>query len=62
MGRELLGPCRGVKITSSKYVVFLTEHFLQWYKKNQIIFMHDNAPPHAANNTSVALAAVGMKG
>lgn len=70
MGRELVGPFRvpeGVKMTSAKYVEFLTDHFLPWYKKknrafrNKIIFMHDNAPSHAARLTSASLAAMGMK-
>lgn len=29
---------------------------------NKIIFMHDNAPSHAARNTSASLAAMGIKG
>ncbi len=70
MGRELVGPFRvpeGVKMTLAKYIEFLTDHFLLWYKKNRafrskIIFMHDNAPSHAAKNTSVSLAAMGIKG
>ncbi|KAI2643765.1 Transposable element Tc3 transposase [Labeo rohita] len=71
MGRELVGHFRvsgGVKMTSEKYVEFLTDHFLPWYKKknrafrNKIIFMHDNAPSHAARNTSASLAAMGIKG
>lgn len=71
MGRELVGPFRvpdGVKMTSAKYVEFLTDHFLPWYKKknrafrSKIIFMHDNAPSHAAKNTSGSLAAMGIKG
>ncbi len=71
MGRELVDPFRvpeGVKMTSAKYIEFLTDHFLPWYKKkncafcSKIIFMHDNAPSHAAKNTSVSLAAMGIKG
>uniref|UniRef100_A0A8C5MML4 Tc1-like transposase DDE domain-containing protein n=1 Tax=Leptobrachium leishanense TaxID=445787 RepID=A0A8C5MML4_9ANUR len=69
MGRELVGPFRvpeGVKITSAKYVEFLTDHFLPWYRNyafcNKIIFMHDNAPSHAAKNTSASMAAMGIKG
>ena len=55
-------------MTSAKYVEFLTDHFLLWYKKksrafrSKVIFMHDNAPSHAAKNTSGALAAMGIKG
>lgn len=58
----------GVKMTSAKYVEFLTDHFLPWYRRknyafrNKIIFMHDNAPSHAAKNTSASMAAMGIKG
>ncbi|KAF0034420.1 hypothetical protein F2P81_012178 [Scophthalmus maximus] len=71
MGRELVGPFRvpdSVEMTSAKYVEFLTDHFLPWYKKknrafrSKITFMHDNAPSHAAKTTSVSLAAMGIKG
>ncbi|KAG8009288.1 Transposable element Tc3 transposase [Nibea albiflora] len=70
MGREIVGPFRipdGVKMTSIMYVEFLKEHFLPWFKKknrafrNTIIFMHDNAPSHAAKNTSACLAAMGIR-
>lgn len=70
MGRELVGPFRvpeSVKMTSAKYVEFLTDHFLPWYRRknyafrNKIIFMHDNAPSHAAKNTSASMAAMGIK-
>ena len=70
MGRKLVGPftvSEGVKVTSVKYVEFLTDHFLSWYKKknrafhNKIIFTCDNAPSHAARNTSASLAAIGIK-
>ena len=53
MGRELVGPFgvpEGAKITLTKYIWFLTDHFLPWYKKkthafrSKILFMHDNAP------------------
>ncbi|CAI9583058.1 unnamed protein product [Staurois parvus] len=71
MGTELVGPFRvpeGVKMTSAKYVEFMTDYFLPWYRRknyafrNKIIFMHDNAPPHAAKNTSASMAAMGIKG
>ncbi|KAL6455506.1 hypothetical protein MHYP_G00360460 [Metynnis hypsauchen] len=58
----------GVKMTSIMYVEFLKQHFLPWFKKknrafrSKIIFMHDNAPSHAAKNTSASLAAMGIKG
>ncbi|KAK3512212.1 hypothetical protein QTP70_001115 [Hemibagrus guttatus] len=70
MGRDLVGPFRvpeGVKMSSVKYVEFLTDHLLPWYKKknhafhSKIIFMHDNAPSHAARNTAASLAAMGIK-
>lgn len=65
MGKELVGPYRvpeGMKMTSERYVEFLTDHFIPWYKKknhpfrNKIIFIHDDAPSHAARNTSTSLA------
>ena len=62
-----LGP-EGVKMTSEKYVEFLTDHFLPWYKKkssafpNKLIFIHDNALCHTVKNTSASLAAMGIKG
>ncbi|CAI9556623.1 unnamed protein product, partial [Staurois parvus] len=71
MGTELVGPFRvpkGVKMTSAKYVEFMTNYFLPWYRRknyafrNKIIFMHDNAPSHAAKNTSASMAAMGIKG
>ncbi|CAI9539051.1 unnamed protein product [Staurois parvus] len=71
MGTELVSPFRvpeGVKMTYAKYVEFMTDHFLPWYRRknyafrNKIIFMHDNAPSHAAKNTSASMAAMGIKG
>lgn len=71
MGREIVGPFmipEGVKMNSIMYVEFLKQHFLPWFKKknrafrSKIIFMHDNAPSHAAKNTSASLAAMGIKG
>ncbi len=47
MGRELVGPFRvpgGVKMTSAKYIEFLTDHFLPWYKKKNV--------PSAAKSSS----------
>ncbi|CAI9567366.1 unnamed protein product [Staurois parvus] len=70
MGTELVSPFRvpkGVKMTSAKYVEFMTDHFLPWYRRknyafcNNIIFMYDNAPSHAAKNTSASMAAMGIK-
>lgn len=70
IGSEFLGPFRvpdGVKMTSAKYVEFLKEHFLPWYRskgrafKSKFIFMHDNAPSHAAANTTASLQTMGIK-
>ena len=39
MGRELVGPFRapeGVKMTSAKYIEFLTDHFLPWFKRKGV--------------------------
>lgn len=53
----------GLKKISPKYVEYLTDHFLPWYRRknyafhNKIIFMHDNAPSHAAKQTSTSMAA-----
>lgn len=70
IGKELVGPFKipdGVKITSDSYVQFLKENFLPWFKKKtrsfkgKMIFMHDNAPSHAAKNTGAALDSMGIK-
>ncbi len=70
LGSEMVGPFRGpdsVKMTSARYVEFLTDHFLLWYRKknhafqNKMIFMQDNAPSHAAKNTIDSLIAMGLK-
>ncbi|CAJ0944585.1 unnamed protein product [Ranitomeya imitator] len=70
-GKQLVGPFKvpeGVKMTSAKYVEFLTDNFLPWSKKQKrafrikIIFMHDNTPSHAAKNPSESLDAMGIKG
>ncbi|KAL0194890.1 hypothetical protein M9458_008462 [Cirrhinus mrigala] len=67
-GPESWGESWSAPLGFLKYVEFLTDHFLPWYKKkssafrNKIIFMHDNAPSHAARNTSASLAAMGIKG
>lgn len=52
---------------AQSYVEFLKENFLPWYKKQpltlkrEIIFMHDNAPSHAACYTCEALSKFGFK-
>lgn len=54
-------------MTSAEYLEFLTDHFLPWYGRkkyafrNKIIFMHDNAPSHAAKNSSASVAAMWIK-
>ncbi|KAL0204637.1 hypothetical protein M9458_002655, partial [Cirrhinus mrigala] len=66
-GPESWGESWSAPLGFLKYVEFLIDHFLPWYKKknrafrNKIIFMHDNAPSHAARNTSASLAAMGIK-
>ena len=48
----------GVKMNLKNYVEFLQAHFMQWYNrksktfKNKMIFMHENAPSHAAHFTT----------
>ena len=57
INNEMVGPFgvkEGVKITAE---TFLKEFLLPWYKKKSLsfrkkmIFIHDNAPPHAARLT-----------
>ena len=54
---ELVGPFRvadGVKMTAKLYIVFIKEHLEPLHKKKDLsfrkkmIFIHDNAPSHAA--------------
>lgn len=68
---QLVGPFRvpdGVKLTSRTYVSFLDEHLSPWLydlpllRRRQLIFMHDNAPSHAAKATGTFLASLGFKG
>ena len=67
---HLLAPCFGPKSWGESWQGLFrdpeTDHFLPWYKKNgafcsKIFLMHDKAPSHAATNTSVSLAAMGLK-
>ena len=60
INNEMVGPFRvkdGVKITAETYTAFLKEFLLTRYKKKslsfrkKLIFMHDNAPSHAARLT-----------
>jgi len=55
---EIIGPFRlqkGVKINSITYCEFLKTNFLPWLRnrndKNELIFMHDNAPAHSSRYT-----------
>ena len=57
---KLIGPYKvddGVKLTSQSYCEFFDKTFFKWYKsqsrslKAKCVFMHDNAPSHAANAT-----------
>ena len=67
---ELVGRWKvheGVKITSVAYVAFLKEHLERWFKskplslKRKTIFMHGNAPSHAANTTGDYLQKICFK-
>ena len=57
----------GVKMNPQSYVEFLKQNFLPWYIKQRLalkrkmIFMHDNAPSHAARYTCDALNKFGFK-
>ena len=57
----------GVKMCAEPHVDFLEKNFLSWYKKpplalkRTMIFMHDNAPSHAAYYTCEALKIFGFK-
>ena len=45
LGKDLVGPFRvpeGVKMTSAKYVEFLTDHFLPRYKREESCFLKQN--------------------
>ena len=57
IGNKLVGPFRvadGVKMTAKLYIDFIKEHLVPWHKKKNLsfrkkmVFMHDNAPSHAA--------------
>ena len=55
-----------VKLNSETYSKFLDDHFFKWYKKQprkfkqNIIFMHDNAPAHASKFTRAFLQSKGI--
>ena len=70
INNQIVGPFRvpdGVKMCAKSYVDFLQKSFLPWYKKQplalkrKMIFMHDNAPSHAARYTREALTKFGFK-
>ena len=70
MGSTLIGPVRvpeGMELTSQAYITFLDEHLSPWLydhpllRRRQLIFMHDNAPSHAAKATTCFLASLGIK-
>ena len=61
VGNELVGPFRvedGVKMTAIVYIDFLKKNFVPWHKSKHLafrktfVFMHDNAPSHAARLTT----------
>ena len=61
VGNELFGPFRvsdGVKMTAKVYKDFLKKPLVPWYTKKKLafrkkmVFMHDNAPSHAARLTT----------
>ena len=63
INNQIVDPFRvpnGVKMCAKSYVDFL-QNFLPWYKKQplelkrKMIFMHDNAPSHAAHYTREVL-------
>ena len=69
-GNELVGTFRvpdDVKLTAVVYIDFLKQNILPWFKKKpltfkkKMVFMHDNAPSHAAKLTSDILATVSLK-
>ena len=70
IGNKLVGPFKvadGVKMTTKVYIDFLKEHLISWQKKKKLafsknmVFMHDNAPSHAAKLTTEHLNSVFAK-
>ena len=68
---KVVGPFRvteGVKMHSDSYQLFLRQNVEQWYhglppkEKKSLVFMHDNAPSHAAKNSMLYLASIGIFG
>ena len=71
IGDTLVGPFwvpEGVKLTSQAYTQFLDQNFFPWYTsqtrsfKQKCIFMHDNAPSHAAKFTKDYLSEKSFSG
>ena len=54
IGNVLVGPFEvadGVKMSAEDYIDFLKEHLVSWKKiafRKSMVFVHDNAPSHAA--------------
>lgn len=70
IGDELFGPIRvpeGVKLTSHTYCQFLKNVLEPWLEEiplsllSKLIYMHDNAPSHAAKATTQYLESLGFK-
>ena len=70
VGDELVGPVRvqeGVKLTSQTYCQFLKSVLEPWLEEvplsrlRNLIYMHDNAPSHAAKATAQYLQSIGFK-
>ena len=69
-GGELIGPVRipqGVKLTSATYCGFLKNVLEAWLEEvplsrlKKVVFMHDNAPCHAAKATTKCPQGLGFK-
>ena len=58
IGNKLVGVADRIKMTAKLYIDFIKEHLKPWHKKKDLsfrkkmIFMHDNAPSHAAKVTT----------
>lgn len=66
---RLFGPfrvCKGVKMTAASYITFLDSHLRPWIGslptdvRSNLVFMHDNAPAHAAKKTTSFLDTIGI--
>ena len=70
IGDELIGPVRvpqGVKLSPATYCQFLKNVLEPWLEEvpltrsKKVVFMHDNAPCHAAKATIKCLEGLGFK-